>query len=927
LKKLQQFFVYKISTSRLKRSNYSISITTEQARKSGELVSLGDSQMLRSLRQLKGQVTNEEEIAQLLEEKRKIKNRRHNYENSQRLIEIDERLDACLFVPEIISVLVEDIRDYKYIGQNGFKCNGVTFHRFICGAGQARRNNSLWIAETVDKDLRRILNNDRKDIEITPAKFSAYFSLASSASLEVTTPYFCVVPDCEIVRKERVDFVREVENGDDIVEECDKDLTFSLWDGMGLISPRFAMQWVEDLGLDYIPSTFIIRSSFLKGMLATFDFVEFSDEIGEHYITDVWGNRQNIRDQDIIISQSQFKLFEAYDSIEDYVSKCKINNLGWGVTRVSPKFEDTHCFTNYQFDQILNLNDDQIENFCGKTVEYFGNILKNDVNYTLLYLLGEEANRPFDENAFDDIHDNVTKALILNNKLLDDPYIKNHILHSLNKKIRESYIGNLLIDGQYTMMVNDPFAFMENLFHLPVIGLLKRDEYYSRFWLEKGEGSIVGMRAPLTWRSEAVKMVLKDDSRLQKYFKYLDKCLVLNVHGVDHAKLGGSDVDGDIICLTNCKEILDGIYGGLPVVYDTKKAPKCKIDESQLYLWDIKGFNSKVGWITNVATSTFALLPKFEESSYEYEELIKHLKCFRKEQGVCIDSTKGLITKPFPIHWTRRKKVPTNATQEEIDAIEFHDRIVVDKRPIFMRWLYGHYNRQYLSYFDGKNEYCDGTFDKKLQDLIDQYHIDKSKLSEDEQKYIDDFYRYSPYLETDCIVNKISNHMQSKIKEIKTELKGDISPDIIAILKNPLIPFDKEKYKLLDGLYHIYKSGKRKFMKQNVSGETKFKNIEQYNKYIRQGTHFISTNLSELVNLAVKICYEDNPKDGKQFLWDIFGDGVIENIAINRQELLNMPFADNSGEIEYLGGRYSMREVILKNESKAEDLYIYEDFE
>jgi hypothetical protein len=46
----------------------------------------------------------------------------------------------------------------------------------------------------------------------------------------------------------------------------------------------------------------------------------------------------------------------------------------------------------------------------------------------------------------------------------------------------------------------------------------------------------------------------------------------------------------------------------LPVHYDTKKASKVRIDENTLWESDIKGFNSKVGFVTNCATSAFALL-------------------------------------------------------------------------------------------------------------------------------------------------------------------------------------------------------------------------------------------------------------------------------------------------------------------------------
>ena len=62
---------------------------------------------------------------------------------------------------------------------------------------------------------------------------------------------------------------------DDLIEQREVTVDMNRTDGMGLISPRMAAIWANDLGLDYVPGQFIIRQSFLKGMLCAFDFQEF----------------------------------------------------------------------------------------------------------------------------------------------------------------------------------------------------------------------------------------------------------------------------------------------------------------------------------------------------------------------------------------------------------------------------------------------------------------------------------------------------------------------------------------------------------------------------------------------------------------------------------------------------------------------------
>lgn len=926
MKKLQQYYIFKISTSRLKKSNYCLNLSINEARKTGEIVSIGDSQMLRSLRKLKNQSVDEDTITQLFIEKKKIKSKKYSKENTERLIEIENQIDQYLFVPEIISIFVNDIRHYEYLGQNNFKLNNVTYKRLLCGAGQARRNTSIWIAESYEKSLKTILNNDRKDIEITPAKFNAYFSLASSATLPVSTPYFCVVPDHNIKRIERVDYIQEIENGDDIIEERDEEITFNLWDGQGLISPRFAKQWADELELDYIPSAFIIRSNFIKGMLCTIDFHDYSENIAEnHYVIDIWGNKYNIRDADVILTESQFKIWNAYESIDDFVGKCKKNDLGWGISRVTPKYENTHTFLNYQFVQVLDLDNQDIIDLCQPTIEYFENITKNKIEYTLLYLLGEKANQKHNPNIFNHLFDNITKALILNNKLLEDPYIKNYLLHSLNKKIKQSYIGNLIVEGQYTIIIADPIAFLEYIFNLPIKGLLNKDEHYSHYWLNKKETKIAAMRAPLTWKSEVNILNLKRNLEIDKWYKYLNNCIVYNVFGNDNLLQGGSDQDGDIICLTNNKQVIKGASGGLPIHYATKKTPKQKIVEEELYKSDINGFNNNVGFVTNTATSAFAILPRLKENSPEYIETINRLKRFRKEQGATIDATKGLDIKPFPVHWTKWKRIPKNVSDEERKQRKFENSIVINKRPYFMRWVYSAYNRKYLEFRKKYSKDSHMRFDKELDLLLNQ-KSNCDKLSEEEISFLNDYAQYNPLIETDCLMNKISWHIESKIKQLKISLYNKPTEEIILILKNKNIITDKKKYKKLYDLYKIYKSGKRNFSNIDSGSESfKFRTIEQYNKYIRLKASEISSNGSELANMAVDICYVIHPTDNKNFVWQIFGDEIIENIILNKQEFCSVPFRDKGGTIDYLGDKYSMFNIEINNDENYEYL-IYEDF-
>jgi hypothetical protein len=71
--KQRQFQTYKFNSLRLKEFDYNVTITPEEAKLTGEIVSLFDNQMFRSIRQLKNQTIDMNEIDELYKERDSIK--------------------------------------------------------------------------------------------------------------------------------------------------------------------------------------------------------------------------------------------------------------------------------------------------------------------------------------------------------------------------------------------------------------------------------------------------------------------------------------------------------------------------------------------------------------------------------------------------------------------------------------------------------------------------------------------------------------------------------------------------------------------------------------------------------------------------------------------------------------------------------------
>ena len=135
--------------------------------------------------------------------------------------------------------------------------------------------------------------------ELIPAKLEAYQALICSSSTPVTMPRMVVVNDCRVTFRENVICIRD-ENREEpeMTYENDFEIEYCDSDGYGLMSPGYSRIVNSDLYGDCFKEQTIsginTRYAWTKGMLFTFDFVEFARTInnGNYQIRDAWGKTE-----------------------------------------------------------------------------------------------------------------------------------------------------------------------------------------------------------------------------------------------------------------------------------------------------------------------------------------------------------------------------------------------------------------------------------------------------------------------------------------------------------------------------------------------------------------------------------------------------------------------------------------------------------
>lgn len=495
--KVAQKYIFKIHTDRLRKARWKLTLTLDEARENDELISIGDSQILRWIDELNETGDTEERVQEIYREIRALKRRDSSIYLRRRIRDLYAELDTLRFKPDYMHLVIDKNKDYLRACK-GFEINGIRYVRLLGTSGGVKLSTIVFVSERLAPVLRERIDNGRNaEVPLVPAKFEAYRALTCSGSTPVSMPKgVVVVRDCVTRFKEDVLYLTDENDGEPEMKLWkDFDVELDESDGYGLMLPSLAQRWSEELGLRYAASCVNTRCSWEKGCVFTFDFVEFAEKVaGSYMIMDAWGNAVDVRDVELILTTSMLKLWNCYESMEQYLENCQKNHYTFGVAKVSPEQLEDIRATNYQFLASFNLTDEQIDELIKPTVDQIREVLVGDYRKALLFMAGTRLD---DEEALR--QSNYIRAMMLEPKMFDDPFIRQKIKRAIGRRIDDAKIGVLDVHGNYSILCGDPYALCQSMFGLPVTGLLKRGEIYNKYWLDCGAEEVAVFRAPMSW--------------------------------------------------------------------------------------------------------------------------------------------------------------------------------------------------------------------------------------------------------------------------------------------------------------------------------------------------------------------------------------------------------------------------------------------
>lgn len=924
--------------------------TMKQARKDENIVSIGDNIVFQQLRYLHNDFRDHHELFNHVQ---KLRENMHRYKKDgdfKKASILNQYLNDILFVKDIVNVFLDGKKsDWDKFRVKGFDFNGIHYVYLCSGSGQIRRNTATFVNEEYRDELVKRINCglDEKTSSFCLAKYSAYFALSFSSILWVRTPRVCVIKDfMRTLKDQKVDFIVKDENDNGMIEERVMDVELNCADGQGLIDPAFAELWAQDMDLPYVPCSFVARSCFIKGNLATFDFKDYAYQHGITTIRDKWGKEYNIADIDVLLSESQFKTHKYYSSWQEYCDYAERGMIHWGVARYSKNVDDEYIPANYQYIQALTLSKEDVHELVQPTVEWIQQICSGDPLYALLYAFGTKSDDAAYSSMYGTAQTVAMKALVKNIDFLQDAYIQRKIYKNIVESINRAKLGKIWIRGNYQFMLADPVAQCQSALGLEPTGLLKENEIYSRFWDDRGVHLVDACRSPMIDQHEHNPMNVIDTEEARYWYRYLPSGIIYNTYDTSCARHSDSDYDGDIVLTTDNKYFLKGSHKDHNVItYEKGIAKSEKMTVSNITRTVKKGFGTGVGGFSNTATCLYAMAAIFDRPGREdqYNEVMNRIKLLREIVGQEIDRIKGADKPSLPSSWKKYEQVnPEDDEENRLQKFK-HNAMVISKKPYFFRYLYPELNQRFKQFEASYNQVSRDMFGVKFKKLL----VMDNKTPE-QIDLVRKYQKYSPLITSDCTMNRLCREFEavnfdiefakdpkdtSKKKKVVSKL-----PTYSAWFKDMDPVTYNSHHDVVRNLYKSYMARRQiKFMTELLvdSATSAYLDTEEFLEHriglFDQLVESLQNQLEESGISKEEFLYHCDKLSHEYstfnwgFAWDILSDSILQLIP---QGKTFAPVHDPNGR-EYLGEKFSLKEITKTDEIAIQNLWtaIFGDIE
>lgn len=342
----------------------------------------------------------------------------------------------------------------------------------------------------------------------------------------------------------------------------------------------------------------------------------------------------------------------------------------------------------------------------------------------------------------------------------------------------------------------------------------------------------------------------------------------------------------------------------MPIICEQKSAEKKEIKENLLRQANKNGFDNEVGGVTNRCTGMFDILATFEKGTKEYNEMEYRIICMQGYQQEVIDSVKGVVAKEVPKHWYDYNAVKINGNEsEETKQWKLkQQKLLSNKKPYFFIYNYKQTMNIYKKYLKDSDTSALIKFGMTIDELKN-----KVNKTEEQIEFITYFDLLMPISTSNSTMNRIAWALEDKFKDINILIESEKDFDTSIMKTNHTYP--KDKYIQIEELYKQYKTDVSQYIitcKNKNLNEKKELRTTFINRF-REKASKICSNKYVLCNILIDMCYSN--KESKQFVWDICGSTIVNNLLKKHENIIRYPIiVEDKEDFIWNGHKYKIIE-------------------
>lgn len=421
-------------------------------------------------------------------------------------LNVRQTIENTIVNEQIMVVSVFYFEVLENMIHRGFCYNGNKYVYFASSAGQIRTKKAVFVREdflnlnwnrlSCGLSIKEVNNKGGMNLN----KYNAYLALCNSATEEWTD---FDIDRCIVVDDFETNVITEV----DYVDDRDYSITRQTMpvpiphtDGCGMISPELSSK------------NFMVRMPWVKGLLGVFDFKRFIIENKcSPIVKDIWDKEWDIIEDNIqiILTKSQLKMCAYYDSWDDYKNRFKKYNCHAGKCNVEENYYKKASINYQMIQSFIDYKDSELKKMCADSVNLINGICTD--KQVQLEQFGIRDGKSYSK------YNGMQKCLIEYNGLIKDNFFREKLRDSRKKLIKDLYSAKFRVNGYYTFLLPDLYAFCEWLFEGKQIpnGLLANGNVHCK--LHEFNKEVDCLRSPHLYFEHAIRNNVTD-SEIQKWF-------------------------------------------------------------------------------------------------------------------------------------------------------------------------------------------------------------------------------------------------------------------------------------------------------------------------------------------------------------------------------------------------------------------------